>query len=197
MSDRIARRPQPLPVPWGHLQSYGGRPDHRVGALGDRHPGRADHPVHDAGPPASRGGIRSRPAHQEWAPACRLRGCHDEERTHLDDVFDARAAPQITDVGSRQGTLQARPIHDRDRRRCLLRRSAKSLAERYKRKHQWPAASVLPEGDDLARWSTGDLEAVANVLNSRPRKTLGWKTPAEALNEHLLLLQQAGVASTG
>jgi hypothetical protein len=33
-------------------------------------------------------------------------------------------------------------------------------------------------------------------LNNRPCKTLGWKTPAEALNEQLLSLR-AGVASTG
>jgi IS30 family transposase len=55
----------------------------------------------------------------------------------------------------------------------------------------------FPKGTDLARWSAADLEAVAHALNTRPRKTLGWKTPAEAFNEHLLLIQQAGVASTG
>jgi IS30 family transposase len=55
----------------------------------------------------------------------------------------------------------------------------------------------FPKGTDLARWSAEEIEAVATALNSRPRKTLGWKTPAEALNEQLLSLQQAGVASTG
>ena len=53
------------------------------------------------------------------------------------------------------------------------------------------------KGTDLARWTAEDLQAVADALNNRPRKTLGWRTPAEALNEHLLSLQQPGVASTG
>jgi len=55
----------------------------------------------------------------------------------------------------------------------------------------------FPKGTDLSRWSADELEAVAHALNTRPRKTLGWKTPAEAFNQQLLLLQQAGVASTG
>lgn len=55
----------------------------------------------------------------------------------------------------------------------------------------------FPKGTDLSRWSAEEIEAVAHALNTRPRKTLGWKTPAEALNEHLLLLQQAGVATSG
>ncbi len=55
----------------------------------------------------------------------------------------------------------------------------------------------FPKGTDLSRWSSADLQAVAHALNTRPRKTLGWRTPAEALNEQLLLLQQSGVASTG
>ena len=54
----------------------------------------------------------------------------------------------------------------------------------------------FPKGTDLSRWSADELGAVAHALNTRPRKTLGWKTPAEVFNDHLLLLQQAGVAST-
>jgi hypothetical protein len=42
-----------------------------------------------------------------------------------------------------------------------------------------------PKGTDLSRHGPEELAAVA-ALNSQPRKTLGWKTPAEALDEQLL-----------
>jgi IS30 family transposase len=54
----------------------------------------------------------------------------------------------------------------------------------------------FPKGTDLSRWSAEDLEAVAHALNNRPRKILGWKTPAEVFEEQLRSLQQPGVAST-
>jgi IS30 family transposase len=55
----------------------------------------------------------------------------------------------------------------------------------------------FPKGTDLSRWSAEDLEAVALALNNRPRKALGWRTPAEVFAEQLRSVQQTGVASTG
>ena len=55
----------------------------------------------------------------------------------------------------------------------------------------------FPKGTDLARWTNDDLAAVAVALNNRPRKTLGWRTPAEILDEWLRSSASVGVASTG
>jgi IS30 family transposase len=43
----------------------------------------------------------------------------------------------------------------------------------------------FPKGTDLAVHGKEHLEAVAAELNGRPRKTLGWKTPAQALEQVL------------
>ncbi|WP_102935321.1 IS30 family transposase [Streptomyces malaysiensis] len=54
----------------------------------------------------------------------------------------------------------------------------------------------FPKGTDLARWSTEELDAVALAINNRPRKVLGWKTPAEVFAEQLRSIRQPGVATT-
>ena len=43
----------------------------------------------------------------------------------------------------------------------------------------------FPKGTDLSLHSAADLDAVAVALNSTPRKTFTWMTPAEALDRRL------------
>jgi IS30 family transposase len=54
----------------------------------------------------------------------------------------------------------------------------------------------FPKGTDLTKHSPDDLAAVASALNGRPRKTLGWNTPAEALGQLLQFAEQGSVATT-
>lgn len=55
----------------------------------------------------------------------------------------------------------------------------------------------FPKGTDLSQHSAEELSAVARALNSRPRKTLGWQTPAEALDRLLKQDMIEGVATIG
>ena len=45
----------------------------------------------------------------------------------------------------------------------------------------------LPKGADLRQFTQRDLDYIAWLMNTRPRKTLGWKTPAQALAEEITM----------
>lgn len=55
----------------------------------------------------------------------------------------------------------------------------------------------FPKGTDLSQHGTEELSAVAHALNTRPRKTLGWRTPAEAFDTLIKTDMIDGVATTG
>ena len=55
----------------------------------------------------------------------------------------------------------------------------------------------FPKGTDLSIYRADEISAVAAALNGRPRKTLGWKTPAEALDELIAQVKKVAVATTG
>ena len=54
----------------------------------------------------------------------------------------------------------------------------------------------FPKGTDLNAHRVSELNAVALALNTRPRKTLGWRTPAEAFSELIRSAEQSSVATT-
>jgi transposase, IS30 family len=56
----------------------------------------------------------------------------------------------------------------------------------------------FPKSTDLRSFTAEELEYVSWEMNQRPRETLGWDTPAQALDKLLsAALSEAGVATTG
>jgi IS30 family transposase len=45
----------------------------------------------------------------------------------------------------------------------------------------------FPKGSDLAAFTQAEFDAVARELNTRPRKTLGYRTPAAVFSENVAL----------
>jgi transposase, IS30 family len=54
----------------------------------------------------------------------------------------------------------------------------------------------FPKSTDLSFWGPGYLELVSAEINNRPRQTLGWDTPAEALDKLLSTASSAATVAT-
>ena len=65
--------------------------------------------------------------------------------------------------------------------------------------HSWERATnentnglvrqYLPKGTDLSGYSQEQLDGIADLINGRPRKTLGWCSPLEVYGQWLAKLE--------
>jgi IS30 family transposase len=92
--------------------------------------------------------------------------------------------------------------HGAEAVRDAIAASIGTLPDQLRRSLTWDQGAEMAQHGrlridttDLSKHDRDDLAAVA-ALNSRPRKTLAWKTPAEALDELLRSGYQGRVATT-
>ncbi len=89
--------------------------------------------------------------------------------------------PQIGNDGPNTHSSASRPAC-----RSTLRPSV-TLATRHQREHQRAAGQCWAKGSDLRALTQTECDEVAMRLNTRPRKTLEWRTPARVLNARLVV----------
>src|SRR5690606_32832733 len=80
---------------------------------------------------------------------------------------------------------------------CVLLRRALPVAMSDQPEHQWAPPPVLPQGHHLRVHSATDIAAVQAELNDRPRKSLGWRSPADVLAGPQFPVHEATVATFG
>jgi hypothetical protein len=152
----------------GGAWPLGRRPGLRSPAQRSGDPGRAPQPL-CAAVPAPRGSDRTP------GPPGADRG----------GAAAAPAATPLVDLGPGSGDGRTPAVHHRLWCPGLFLRPAQPLAARHQREHQRPAPPYLPRSGDLRQLDQTALDAIAAELNGRPRQTLGFKTPSQALAETL------------
>ena len=68
----------------------------------------------------------------------------------------------------------------------LFLQPAQSLAAPGNKDTNRLIRQYLPKGIELSIYSQKDLDRIAESLNTRPRKTLGFQTPQEVFNTEIL-----------
>jgi len=138
----------------------------------DRHRGGADDPVRDAAAPARqphRPGRAGTPIVEKMAPAAgdpaANVGRGDQGREMAQTTSPSPRPPSSTSTSAIR-THRGQRGHQRKHQTALLRQ-------------------YFAKGTDLSVFPADYLDYVATKLNRRPRQTLGFKTPAEALDELL------------
>ncbi len=87
----------------------------------------------------------------------------------------------IVDLGSRGGDGRAQAVQHGHRYDRVLLRPGQPVAAGVATKTPTAFCASTSRSTDLSIYGPEDLEHVAQELNGRPRKTLGWDTPAERL----------------
>jgi 3-deoxy-D-arabino-heptulosonate 7-phosphate (DAHP) synthase len=103
----------------------------------------------------------------------------------------------IIDLGSSEGTIGPRPTYRRAKREkysllILVVHGSMTIEHTNSQLRQY-----LPKVTELSRWFEEENQAVKLILFNKPRKSLGWKTPAEATNDFYKSEAETGVATTG
>jgi IS30 family transposase len=68
-----------------------------------------------------------------------------------------------------------------------LIKNARKLPQELYKSLTWLLRQYMPKGIDISSYSQTQLNAIARQLNERPRKTLGFHTPAEMFSESVAL----------
>ena len=116
------------------------------------------------------------------SPICRLGGLLRPVRQ---DHHPAGGVDQDPDLGPGTRDGSTLPVHQGDRDRGLRLRPKSPWQRGSNENTNGLLRQYLPRTLDFRTLTQTDFDAIADQLNRRPRQTLGFKTPSQALAEVL------------